>query len=314
MRIIAGPCAIENNIQFEWAIIKLLNAGYTHIRGGIWKPRTDADAFSGMGMDAIAIVEQLQKMYDFTFYTEVSNLEQLDQVRKIKANIWIGARSSGDPFTMAQLAEAITPGEFDFIGIKNPIANDSKLWMGAISRFVNKGIKVNPIFRGFINPKSLYRNEPKWDELEKFRKNMGLSMDDIFIDPSHIAGKKDLIKQIIDYSMHLGYKNYIIEAHPSPAHALTDIDQQIDIEHIAEYLHPHAPIEYLRYELDNIDNQIIHLLNSRMQVSKEIGIIKKENNMPITDLKRKSQLINKWGEYNLVYEEIHNLSCKNQKK
>ena len=313
--IIIGPCSIENKIQFEQSIIEIIKQGYSHIRGGIYKPRTDPNKFNGLGIEGIDIVRELQKRHNFTFYTEISNLTQLEQIRGIKANIWIGARSSGDPFTMAQLSEAINPREFNFIGIKNPIANDSKLWMGAVSRFLNKGIKVNPIFRGFINPHSLYRNEPNWSELEEFRINLEFNKSDIYIDPSHIAGHRELLKQIIDYSQYLGYENFIIEAHPCPENALTDADQQISIKDLHKYYMPgNAPIDYLRYEFDNIDNQIISLLDKRKALSKEMGIVKKAYDLSITDPIRKSQVMSKWGAYKNVYEEIHSQSVFTQIK
>lgn len=315
MNLIAGSCSIESEKQFEDTIIALLSNGINNIRGGVWKPRTTPNSFEGLGKDAIAIVKKLQKKYDFTFYTEVSNVEQLNLIRDIKCGLWIGARSSSDPFTIEKLSKEIKPNEFSFVGLKNPIGQDIKLWEGSYNRLMDKGLIVTPIFRGFSGGQTIYRNYPNWELLNQFVINTKINKKNLFIDPSHIGGKKDLLKQIIDYSLYLGYENFMIETHPEPEKAITDKEQQITPhELVGLFQSKNAPIKYIRDEFDNIDNEIIGLLKKRKELSNHIGLIKKKFDIQTIDEKRKNDKIKSWGEFSEVYIQIHRLSVNYQNK
>ena len=311
--IISGPCSIENLEQYESTISELIKIGITEIRGGAWKPRTNQGQFEGLGEDALKIIKKVKEKYFFNSYVEVANREQVLLCEKYDIDcFWIGARTTGNPFSVQEIVDSITDKNKKIL-IKNPINYDVKLWAGAINRFHSAGIKnVSIIFRGF-NTHSDYRFNPVFDAIDELKKQIDTNID-TYIDVSHIAGKREYLSELISKSKSLGYDKFMIESHIEPDKAITDSLQQIKPSELIDYLSNECLLKYERRQIDHIDTEIINLIRQRILNVESIGRYKKEKGVEVFDEQRYIDVLSKYAELKNVYQEIHSMSVKIQKE
>lgn len=311
--IISGPCSIESLEQYESTISELIKIGITEIRGGAWKPRTNQGQFEGLGEDALKIIKKAKEKYVFNSYVEVANREQVLLSEKYDIDcFWIGARTTGNPFSVQEIVDSIT-NKSKKILIKNPINYDIKLWAGAINRFHSAGIKnVSIIFRGF-NTHSDYRFNPVFDAIDELKKQINTNID-TYIDVSHIAGKREYLSELISKAKSLGYDKFMIESHIEPENAITDSLQQIKPSELINYLSNECLLKYERRQIDHIDTEIINLIRQRISNVESIGRYKKEKGVEVYDEQRYIDVLNKYADLKNIYEEIHSMSIKIQKE
>jgi chorismate mutase len=300
--IIAGPCSAETEEQVMRTARELAGKEVKIFRAGIWKPRTKPGGFEGVGSEGLAWLQRVKRETGMYVATEVANKSHVFEVVKHGIDIvWIGARTSVNPFAVQEIAEALQISSFmGIVLIKNPVNPDLELWIGAIERIYNAGIrKIGVIHRGFSTyDKKLYRNLPQWHvpiELKRRIPNIP-----IFSDPSHIGGKRELIAPISQQAMDLNYDGLIIESHCSPDNAWSDKDQQITPDVLSYILsmlvvrdtkQTTENLVQLRQQIDEIDNELLAVLAKRMRVSKEIGQYKKEHNMPVLQTIRYDEIL-----------------------
>ncbi|MEN8227976.1 MAG: bifunctional 3-deoxy-7-phosphoheptulonate synthase/chorismate mutase type II [Bacteroidota bacterium] len=294
----AGPCSAESEEQVLNTAIPLAAMGIKIFRAGIWKPRTRPNAFEGVGSEGLKWLQLVQKETGMLVSTEVANVKHVYEALKYGVDIiWIGARTSANPFAVQDIADSLRGVNIPVM-IKNPVNPDVDLWIGAIERINNAGIKrMAAIHRGFSSyDKTLYRNVPQWQvpiELRRRIPNMP-----IITDPSHICGNREFLYDISQKAMDLNFDGLIIETHCNPDKALSDAGQQVTPEGLKNILDrlilrdPEVKEELmlnlaeLRDQIDKVDDKIINLLEERMMVSENIGDYKKENNITILQTKR----------------------------
>lgn len=234
--------------------------------------------------------------------TEVANKNHVFEAVKHGIDIlWLGARTSVNPFAVQEIAEALKISGFDGpVLVKNPVNPDLELWIGAIERIYNEGIRrIGAIHRGFSTyDKKIYRNLPSWHipiELKRRIPNIPL-----ICDPSHIGGKRELIAPLSQQAMDLRYDGLIIESHCSPDEAWSDKEQQITPEILSYIINMLIVREtnqttenlvQLRQQIDEIDAELLGTLTKRMRISREIGQYKKEHNMPVLQTARYSEIL-----------------------
>lgn len=302
--IIAGPCSIESREQLQ-SIVTSFSADpkIRLIRGGVWKPRTRPGGFEGIGEPALRWMRDLQDAYPGTqFCCEVARPEHVELcLRYGITHVWIGARTSGDPFSVGELTESLRGTNMSVL-VKNPTSPDVRLWLGAIERVMSAGIEsVAAIHRGFYvyNDSIPYRNRPFWSipiELKRLMPELP-----ILCDPSHIGGKREFLLEIMQTASDFGTDGYFIEVHPNPDEALTDADQQVTPQHLNDLLgrivqrsnEPESDdrLEELRKQIDNIDDIIIQALDDRMHVSQQIAQVKADHNLTVFQPKRWEMLL-----------------------
>lgn len=214
--------------------------------------------------------------------------------------LWIGARTAANPFAVQEIADTLKGVDIPIL-IKNPVNPDLELWIGAIERLYNAGIKkLGLIHRGFsTTDKTIYRNLPQWHiPIELKRRFPTLP---IICDPSHIGGRRDLIQTISQQAMDLNFYGLIIESHCSPDEAWSDKDQQITPAKLKDILEAIVirdtvqtteDLSVLRSQIDELDNELLQLLAKRMRVSREIGHYKLEHDMPILQTQRYDHILN----------------------
>lgn len=300
-KIIAGPCSAESREQLLATTQQLAAGGIQVMRAGLWKPRTMPGGFEGPGEEGLPWLKEVKESTGIRVATEVATADHVQ--KSIAAGIdilWIGARTVSNPFAMQAVAEALNGFDGEVM-VKNPISPDIELWCGALQRLKNCGIKkLTAIHRGFSSIVTTeYRNEPLWSiPIELKRRYPEIP---ILCDPSHIGGKRRLIAPLCQTAIDLGFDGLMIEVHNCPSCALTDAQQQLTPEDFFKVIDgldfkahngekSEALTEY-RSQIDDIDAQLLALLAKRMEISQQIGEIKKQHSMSVLQPKRYSQML-----------------------
>lgn len=302
--IISGPCSAESEEQLLRTAKELSKFDNVKVfRSGIWKPRTRPSHFEGVGNIGLEWLKRVKQETGLLTTVEVANPKHVEEALKHEVDIlWIGARTVVNPFSVQEIAETLKGVDIPIM-IKNPVNPDINLWIGALERINQAGIKkLAAIHRGFyFFENSPFRNAPMWEipiELKRLFPSLP-----IFCDPSHICGKIELIQPVSQKALDLEMDGLMIEAHYDPSLAMTDAKQQLYPEQLAEILdkliirHEHGTVEFetkleeLRTEIDKLDAELVDILAQRMNIVEQIGEYKKENNITILQIKRWSEII-----------------------
>lgn len=289
--VIAGPCSAESERQVLDTARALAQAGVKIFRAGLWKPRTRPGGFEGVGQRALPWLVKVKEETGMLVATEVATREHVMAALDAGIDIlWIGARTSANPFAMQELADALEGRVDATVFVKNPVNPDLELWMGALQRIYNAGVRrLGAIHRGFsAYGEHVYRNVPQWHiPLELHRRVPTLP---ILCDPSHMGGRRELVSSISQQALDMGFDGLIVESHCDPDHALSDKEQQVTPETLSSILQAlvvrdtHCSTEslaLLRDQVDRCDNELLEVLAKRMAVCRDIGRYKKEHSMQV---------------------------------
>lgn len=298
--VIAGPCSAESEEQIMTTARALAEYGIKIFRAGIWKPRTKPGGFEGIGEPGLEWLKRVKEETGMLVSTEVANKAHVEAALNAGIDmLWIGARTSANPFAVQEIANSLNGCDIPVM-VKNPVNPDLELWIGAIERIYNAGIRrIAAIHRGFtVYGKHLYRNMPQWHiPIELHRRLPELQ---IICDPSHMGGKRELIAPLSQQALDMGFDGLIIESHCDPDCALSDKSQQITPEVlnfilntlvIRDNAQSTESLTLLRQQIDQIDNDLIEILAKRMRVSREIGQYKKDHSMQIVHTNRYDDIL-----------------------
>ena len=313
--IISGPCSIESREQLYNTCVELKKVGIDFIRGGVWKPRTKPGGFEGLGELALKWMKEIKDELGLKICCEVANKEQTELALQYDIDaIWVGARTTSDPFAVQEIAETIHNINTDMIVfIKNPTCVDIDLWEGAYLRFKALGINnIGFIHRGFkAYKKTEYRNNPLWQyALQMKIKYPNIPM---ICDPSHIAGKREYLEEICKKAYMYNYDGYIIESHIDPSTAWTDASQQLkpqDLKTLLDKVYKNTnnidkiKLNHYRNDIDSIDLQILDLIAQRFEITNKIGELKKESNMKVFQPKRFNEILIRLKSLNKIPENL----------
>ncbi len=332
LTVIAGPCSAETEEQVIETARQLAYKGCHIFRAGVWKPRTKPGGFEGNGEAALPWLKRVKEETGMLTSTEVATPEHVELALKYDIDIlWVGARTSANPFAMQAIADSLQGVDIPVL-VKNPVNPDLELWIGAMERINQAGVKrIAAIHRGFSSyDKKIYRNLPMWQIPIELRRRIPELP--IFCDPSHIGGRRELIAPLCQQAMDLGFDGLIIECHSDPDKAWSDAKQQITPD-ILDYILgllvirdqsvTTEGISALRKQIDDLDNQLMELLSKRMRVCREIGHYKKEHNMTVLQTSRYNEILNKRGAQGslcgmdpnfikTIFEAVHEESVRQQ--
>lgn len=292
--VIAGPCSAESERQVMETAQALRAAGVEVFRAGVWKPRTHPGSFEGVGTAGLPWLQRVRRELGMKVGTEVATGEHVREALEAGMDwLWVGARTSANPFAMQELAEALGGTEVPVL-VKNPVNPDVELWLGALERLSRAGVrKLGVIHRGFsVYGETKYRNVPQWQlPIEVRRRCPDLLM---LCDPSHIAGRREYVAEVAQQALDLGFDGLMIEAHIHPEKAWSDSSQQVnpcELKQLVESLVVRAAdtengayranIDELRMQINGIDRELLDLLARRMEIAGEIGRYKHQNNIAI---------------------------------
>lgn len=305
--VVAGPCSAESEEQVMETAKGLKEMGINVFRAGVWKPRTHPGCFEGVGVEGLEWLQRVKQEYGLKISTEVASEKHVAECIRYGVDlVWLGARTTTNPFLVQEIADALKGTDIPVL-VKNPVNADLDLWIGALERLNRAGIKkLGVILRGFSTfDKIKYRNDPQWQVAIEFRSRYPEIP--FFVDPSHLGGHKDYILEISQRSLDLGFEGLMIESHCNPTVALSDAKQQLTPDQLSDLLYHQivvrekdsdAPewkenIDQLRAKIDVIDENILYALGTRMNVSRQIGEYKKENNIAILQTSRWDKVLSK---------------------
>jgi chorismate mutase len=336
--VIAGPCSAETEDQVLKIAHDLKKTDVSVFRAGIWKPRTRPGMFEGVGAIGLKWLKKVKKETGLLIATEVANASHVKLALEYDIDIlWIGARSTVSPFIVQEIADALN-GTDKIVLVKNPVNPDLSLWLGGVERLYSANIKkLGVIHRGFSTyEKTTYRNNPEWQlpiELQNRFPDLPL-----ICDPSHIAGRRDILQDISQTALDLNFDGLMIETHTDPDNAWSDAAQQITPKTLVKMMQDlkirkvtNEEVDYnnklntLRTQIDVIDHGLLDTLGKRMKVAIKIGELKKQKNVAVLQTKRWNEILGKMileGEQKGLSEEfvlrmfkaVHQESINHQEK
>ena len=300
--VIAGPCSAENEEMTLKTVHALHEMGVKVFRAGVWKPRTSPDSYSGPGSEGLKWLGRAKDETGMLVATEVAMASHVREALDAGIDVlWIGARTTANPFAVQEIADTLTNFDTDVtVLVKNPVNPDVELWLGALQRLYNAGIRrLGAVHRGFSSfGQHLYRNEPQWPipiELQRRADNVP-----IICDPSHMGGKTELIAPLSQQALDMGFDGLMIECHCCPTEALSDKEQQLSPTELQQVLNalvvrnrhqPSDELAALRRLIDQCDDELIEVLNRRMELCRQIGNLKKSQNMTVVQARRYDEIL-----------------------
>ena len=273
-------------------------------RAGVWKPRTSPYTFQGAGVEALSWLQEVKTQFGVPVATEVATREHVEAALQAGIDyLWIGARSSANPIVVQSICSAISDFRFQIsdlkgILIKNPVNADAALWIGNIERLEKTGVPVIAVHRGC-------NHRPCWSMAHTVRN----ARPDIpmLLDPSHMSGKAAKVPELMEKIETLALDGAMVEVHCCPEQALSDRKQQIRPEEISEFRFQKSDfrfqksevrgqsseleLNWLRAEIDELDEQIWDSIAARMDVSKRIGEWKKEHGIAPLQPERYKEIV-----------------------
>ena len=302
--VIAGPCSAETEDQVLKIAHDLKNTDVSIYRAGIWKPRTRPGMFEGVGAIGLKWLDKVKKETGLLTATEVANASHVKLALEYDIDVlWIGARSTVSPFIVQEIADALKDTD-KIVLVKNPVNPDLSLWVGGLERLYTANIKkLGVIHRGFSTyEKTKYRNNPEWQlpiELQNRFPDIPL-----ICDPSHIAGRRDILQDISQTALDLNFDGLMIETHIDPDNAWSDAAQQITPKVLVKMMEDlkirtltsdeadyQNQLNTLRTQIDVIDHGILETLGKRMKVAVSIGELKKQKNVAVLQTKRWNEIL-----------------------
>ena len=308
---ILGPCSAETREQVLETAAQICESGFGIqnsefsfiFRAGVWKPRTRPDTFQGVGEEGLKWLAEVKARFGIPVATEVATPEHVRLALETGIDyVWIGARTSANPIVVQEIADSILNFRFKIfdlkgILIKNPVNADAGLWIGNIERLEKTGLPVIAVHRGC-------NHQPCWHMAHEVR----LSRPDIpmLLDPSHMSGDASKVPELMQKAEELGLDGAMIEVHAHPETALSDNAQQITPSQLTELVSDSSKnvlrrrdseskegkeLNWLRAEIDELDDRLLETIAARMDVSRRIGEWKKANRVAPLQPERFQQVL-----------------------
>jgi chorismate mutase len=288
MFLCAGPCSAESEDQLRKTAAGLAGCTLSFFRAGIWKPRTHPGTFSGAGVAALDWLVRIREEFGFPVGAEVGTPHHVEAALGHKLDlVWIGARTTPDPFAVQDIADALKGVDIPVL-VKNPVGPDLEMWLGALERVHNAGVRrLGAVHRGFATCNDTrYRNPPLWRiPIELKRRLPDLPL---VCDPSHMCGRADIVFPTAQEALDLLYDGLMVEVHHNPAEAWSDAAQQLTPAQFRDMLARlivrkesgdslsyETQMHKLRHSVDEIDDDLVDLLARRMDVVRAMGDLKR---------------------------------------
>jgi phospho-2-dehydro-3-deoxyheptonate aldolase len=299
--LMGGPCAVESSIQMSESAETVRRAGGKVLRGGVFKPRTSPYSFQGLGREGLNYLVQAAKEQELLCVTEVIDAQSLDLVIDEVDIIQIGARNMQN-FELLKLAGKVNKP----IILKRGLSATIEEWLLAAEYILAAGnSRVILCERGIRTFEPSTRNTLDLSAVGVVKE---LSHLPVIIDPSHAAGRRDLISSLSKGALAAGADGLLIEMHPNPAVAVSDGPQSLypeefvqlarELEEVAKSVkrvfvfgsHKDGDtLESLRNQINNLDQSIIEKLAARMKLVRKIGEQKRLDR--VKDSNREKEII-----------------------
>ncbi len=237
--IAGGPCAVESAAQLE-AIANHLgpNRGNGHIqalRGGIYKPRTSPYDYQGMGQDGLSLILNVSQRHHLPFVTEVMAIDQIESLSAHADMLQVGSRNMQNFDLLKALGKVNKP-----VLLKRGLAATIEEFVMAAEYIASHG-NSNIVLceRGIRSFDSYTRNVLDIGAVVALKQLTHLP---VIVDPSHAAGRRELVASLSRAAIAAGADGLIIECHPNPDQAISDAQQTLSLEAMAELVESLKPI------------------------------------------------------------------------
>lgn len=233
--IIAGPCAVESADQMQLVAERLSACGVQAIRGGVFKPRTSPYAFQGMAQDGIEILSSIERRFQLPTVTEVMSSEQLDALLPYISMLQVGSRNMQNFELLKLLGKVNKP-----VLLKRGLAATIEEFVMAAEYICAHGNnQVVLCERGIRSFDTYTRNVLDLGAVVALKQLTHLP---VVVDPSHAAGKRELIPDLARAAIACGADGLIIECHPEPEKSISDARQALSLDDMEKLIVSLAPI------------------------------------------------------------------------
>ncbi|MFT7668270.1 MAG: 3-deoxy-7-phosphoheptulonate synthase [Planctomycetota bacterium] len=223
--MIAGPCAVEDGERLIEIARAAREQGATLLRGGAFKPRTSPYSFQGLGREGLELLAQVRVEVGIGVVTEVLDTREVEHVAEVADMIQIGARSMSCSPLLIEAGRTGKP-----ILLKRGFGATVREFLMAAEFILNTGNEqVVLCERGVRSFDSVTRNLLDVGAVAYLKQATHLP---VIIDPSHAAGRADLVRQVSRAGMAAGADGLIVEVHPNPEEAHSDGAQAISIQEL----------------------------------------------------------------------------------
>src|ERR1700733_6161855 len=226
--LIAGPCTVESREQTLETARVVRDAGATLLRGGAYKPRTSPYAFQGLGQEGLKLLAEAKAETGLPIVTELMDISDLDAVLEDAVVIQIGARKIQNYPLLAEIGRSGCPALLK----RGLSATLDELLMAAEYILKEGNPDVMLCERGIRTFETAYRFTLDLMAVPVLKQ---LSHLPVIVDPSHAAGRRDLVTPLSLAAAAVGADGIIVEVHPNPEEAICDGPQQLRADDFAEY-------------------------------------------------------------------------------
>jgi 3-deoxy-7-phosphoheptulonate synthase len=221
--VIAGPCSIESENQFQTTAETVKKSGAGVLRGGIWKMRTSQKAFQGLGSEAFEFIKKIKTQLDMPLISEVTDIRQIEELAGIVDAYQVGARNMHNYSLLKELGKQPKP-----VLLKRSFSGFIDEWLKAADYVTSSGhAQVILCERGIRTFETATRNTLDLNAVVYVKKHSGLP---VIVDPSHAIGIADLVPQLCYAAAAAGADGIMVEVHPKPSEALSDGPQALTPE------------------------------------------------------------------------------------
>jgi 3-deoxy-7-phosphoheptulonate synthase len=239
-RVVAGPCTVESHEQFESSAKAVKQAGFQYVRGGAFKPRTSPYSFQGLGEDGLKILSEVTKDLGLKAVTEVLDPNDIELVMEHAEVLQIGTRNMAN-FALLKSVGAAIAGTDHGVILKRGFSATVEEWLLA-AEYVTSAGGDNVVLceRGIRT----FENSTRFTlDLSAVIVAKRLTDLPVIVDPSHAAGRRDLVVPLSKASVAAEADGLIVESHHEPQEALCDAEQALPAEALMglrEILRPFA--------------------------------------------------------------------------
>jgi 3-deoxy-7-phosphoheptulonate synthase len=226
--LIAGPCAVESREQMLATARVVRDAGASLLRGGAYKPRTSPYAFQGLGREGLRLLAEAKSETGLPIVTELMDMRDLDEVLEVADVLQIGARNMQNYPMLAEIGRSGRPAL-----LKRGLSSTLDELLLAAEYILSEG-NPNVILceRGIRTFETAYRFTLDLMAVPVLKERSHLP---VIVDPSHAAGRRDLVLPLSMAAAAVGADGIIVEVHPNPDEAICDGPQSLRADDFAEF-------------------------------------------------------------------------------
>jgi 3-deoxy-7-phosphoheptulonate synthase len=233
--IVGGPCSVESQTQMEAIASRLITAPVQALRGGVYKPRTSPYDFQGMGLEGLRILASVRDRYGLPVITEVMAISQIEEITTYADVLQVGSRNMQNFDLLKALGQTQKP-----IVLKRGLAATLEEFVMAAEYILSHG-NPNVILceRGIRSFDTHTRNVLDLGAVVALKQITHLP---VIVDPSHAAGKRELVPDLAKAAIACGADGIMVECHPQPEQSISDARQTLSLEDMVELVHNIRPI------------------------------------------------------------------------